>query len=707
MNICDHFKVVDYNAKRHRDGVLRLLGNSAYKFQIWSWQFSERILDPESISLVAESDRGEVIGFNGVMPVSVSEHGVLSPAIWSCDFVVDEKWRGAGVGKAIKKHLNQRHDRIMSLGISDMAVPVLEKSGWHKGSAVCSLRRYNGWDFERRILLRPWQWILACRYHKPRQPWLGNIEISENLPTKEELDALWMRVSSGYERIVARDASYVNWRYGKFPLGSYQFHVARMSGEIQGILVCRTHQRQSLLVDYIGPNKAIALKQALFSSWCAASSSSIYWAVTTSDTEWKDISLSFGFRITDEQRFYIRDLSSRYQDWTVMMGDSDGEFLAHARNAVTSSVQGEKRYTIINASTEQFGKLKDEWDALVANSDADPLFCSWAWQYNWWSVWARDLNLRLRLYLVRDDARHLVGIAPLFLTPLDGCSERHCGIHFIGTAQGIAPTVRTELNSFIWNINDDSVVNLLLEHLTKLSWQEWVFPDVRENSRFYEIIKKFMNENAWVCTKFRREDVYIIPTKCSFIDYLSGLGASTRLRLFNRRNIIVAKGEIELVDYRYKMNEFINILNRFHLPRWGKACFDTKATIFHERMAIDYGMENINASVILLDKIPISVLYDINVGHSIYNIQQGYKNDVSPKISLGTLHMGYAIERYCNDDDIGCYNLLVGRGKNSDYKDHLAPTRETIVSFTAVRSLRYLSISFCKRIVARAQRFLG
>jgi hypothetical protein len=59
--------------------------------------------------------------------------------------------------------------------------------------------------------------------------------------------------------------------------------------------------------------------------------------------------------------------------------------------------------------------------------------------------------------------------------------------------------------------------------------------------------------------------------------------------------------------------------------------------------------------------------------------------NLNSKVSLGTLHLGYAIERAFRDTEVFSYDLLAGAGKNTFYKSHF---RGEDVLFTTVEYVR-------------------
>jgi len=73
------------------------------------------------------------------------------------------------------------------------------------------------------------------------------------------------------------------------------------------------------------------------------------------------------------------------------------------------------------------------------------------------------------------------------------------------------------------------------------------------------------------------------------------------------------------------------------------------------------------------------------VDGKIYNIQLGFLDGLDKKISLGTLHLGYAIEMAFESEEIRSFDLLAGEGKKSNYKSHLAQKHATLESIQILR----------------------
>lgn len=340
-----------------------------------------------------------------------------------------------------------------------------------------------------------------------------------------------------------------------------------------------------------------------------------------------------------------------------------------ARSRSTHPDEEMLRVERLSAST--FAGMKDVWQELLSDSDADPLFMSWPWLFTWWETWGDILGLELALFGVFNRGDELVGLAPFYLhhfrSPL-GLNVRR--LHFVGNAWRISATVRTEYCGLIvrhgWT---DVVMQTVLRRLCSLRWQEMVVCDqsLQELLQWQETFDQLKQR---VTTVPRSIEAGVrIPTDGSFQRWLQQLGPNTRLKAYNRRRYLQERGELEFRHIEDgETDTFFRKLNNFHQRRWGKPCFQPDAVRFHQRLLGRLDVDQQALSVLEYNGQAVSVLYDIRAGGSQYNLQAGFEEDFDSKVPLGTLHLGYAIESGFNQPELVYYDLLAGRGKNSFYK---------------------------------------
>ena len=86
-----------------------------------------------------------------------------------------------------------------------------------------------------------------------------------------------------------------------------------------------------------------------------------------------------------------------------------------------------------------------------------------------------------------------------------------------------------------------------------------------------------------------------------------------------------------------------------------------------------------------LDNRILSVLYNVVIGDREYNLQLGFDQFFDrAKVSLGLLHLGYAIE-HAIGASVSQLDLLAGSGKKTHFKEKLAPCSRQLSCKHAIR----------------------
>ena len=350
---------------------------------------------------------------------------------------------------------------------------------------------------------------------------------------------------------------------------------------------------------------------------------------------------------------------------------------------------------VIDNSLE-FKELRDSWRQLTLESDANPLFLCWEWQYSWWKTWSETLSLKLFLLTAYYDGK-LIGVAPLYIDKIDiikGFPIKR--LQFIGNAWRKANTVRTEYLEFI-TCNEYSA-EVCEEFLKFISlspcWDELLICDLVEDSPTFSAINNKDLIGNWHVFKRDSEAGVKIPTVGDFSHYLTTLGKNMRLKLFNRRKTIAEMGTVHIQTLcGSEADQFFVHLNRLHQKRWGGDCFSGQSLEFHKSLIeLINDDECLELSLIVFENDAVSALYNIKIGNKIFNLQAGFIEEFHKKISLGTLHLGYSIEQAFNDDKITSFDLLAGEGKNSFYKARYKGDDVNFLTMQIVRKkrLKYL-----------------
>jgi hypothetical protein len=342
-------------------------------------------------------------------------------------------------------------------------------------------------------------------------------------------------------------------------------------------------------------------------------------------------------------------------------------------------------------SEADFSSMSKEWHHCVRGSSANPLFLGWPWLYSWWEVWSQMLGLELVLVGVYDDENELIGLGPFYRRAiLTAAGIRVYRLCLIGSTWRLAPTVRTEYCGLILPEGWEKEINeAILGFVGRLNWDEFVCTDATEDG-----MDQFLPQR-WSSTKRLRlisraiDNGIRINTQGSFDDWLGRLGKNTRLKAYNRRTYLNELGELTFGPHESGVDgDFFDCLNNFHRDRWGKPVFDRDAVRFHrlvlERLPLCGGRAELTA--LRYNGQCVSVLHDVVVGRWRLNLQAGFVEDFDSKVSLGSLHLGFAVESAFREQAVDFYDFLAGSGKTHFYKAHFQGEPVEFSTFQVVRS---------------------
>lgn len=315
----------------------------------------------------------------------------------------------------------------------------------------------------------------------------------------------------------------------------------------------------------------------------------------------------------------------------------------------------------------------------AANSPG--VFSSPAWISAWQESWGEEQELALLTPLDHQPARPRT----LFYSyrwqqvPL----LKFNTIFPAGISTSAAPSIRSE-----YFVVEDCDAASYLQAAMDYSWDQFFIPDLLLNSEFYQQLVTAAKNRGLVVRVQDVATTYAVDLQAnSFTSYLSRLGSNTRLKLFNKRKKLYQMGSVRLENVWPRLDEFIEILNRFHQVRWGKPCYQGRnlqqIKLFLHAIAAEGGEPEL--SVMYCNDRPISAVLDLQYRQRIYNIQSGYVEEFSGGISLGTLHFGFQLERAFESGAL-FYDFMAGNGKHGNYKASLATASDGFVSLMFVRN---------------------
>jgi hypothetical protein len=651
------------------------------------WQFEPRF--NATIKAVTARVNGLLIGFNATMPIKLNTIELTEiDAIWSCDFIVDKEYRKKGVGHLIKTELKQKFPiPTMALGISDPAIKVLKREGWQQLDGLKVYKKTLRPDSIKSLthyflgILQSATSILSIKTKSIHN--IYDVKRPRDLPSAIEIDILWQKVRSEYGNCIARNAEYMKWRYSKVLTKNYSFLTSyNNKGELSGLLVYRIQSSHLRVIDYLGSiTNSLPLRELLIT--------------LENFPQLKTISFNASNIVLTKQLIKLGYVQSSYQSkfacympydqnipqrWLLTAGDSDGEFI----QAIAEQNKTEKKhlplskFSLIYVNEIEFDQLKSQWQQLLDNSPVDKLFMSWLWMNTWWHTWKEKIretyNTELAIILIKKDDE-LVGIIPLYKITKSFAFITYTEYQLLGNAWRIIPSVRSEYIEPIFSHKFTS------ELMTKFAlWikslpinSTLIWPD-NPSKNLATIFSSFIDYGA----KINLNDK-------SFSHYITTLGKNTRLKGITRQKLLLKEypshqwGEFALS--RDDVDCFFELLNNFHIQRWGKVCFDEYAQKFHKHLILANSTLNFQLLYLKVDNQIVSVLFNIIIDNTVYNIQSGFDSLFSKKYSLGTMHLLFSIEQNFHQHKYAYFDLLAGQGLNTAYKNHYKGEKTTFVTY--------------------------
>jgi CelD/BcsL family acetyltransferase involved in cellulose biosynthesis len=328
------------------------------------------------------------------------------------------------------------------------------------------------------------------------------------------------------------------------------------------------------------------------------------------------------------------------------------------------------------------------WNRLLAASNADALFLSWEWLTQWWRCFAGALSAVADI-LAFYRGGELVGIAPFYRRRLvrSGLVPAS-SVQLIGVSwRDPGPMISEYLDVVAVAGESDAVrracVQILLQ---ERAWSEWVIGFTAAGRQWCEAFSWLDSAQQQYVRELDPVVSYQADLSNGFAAYLRALGQSTRRSVWGLRRRLAEQGKVtfELLAPEQIDGGFSD-LNRLHQLRWQRPAFTGAGLEFHTRVAQRLASRGeLAVSRLCVAGEVVSVLYDIRKGARQYNVNLGFNPAFNSKLSLGLVHLGYAMEAAA-DRQVGIYDFLAGSGQRSDYKRHLSQSSRTLSCVQVLR----------------------
>jgi Acetyltransferase (GNAT) domain len=329
-----------------------------------------------------------------------------------------------------------------------------------------------------------------------------------------------------------------------------------------------------------------------------------------------------------------------------------------------------------------------QWDDLLSRSAADPLFLSWQWLTQWWQCFGGTLagSPEIRAFY---RGAELVGIAPLYRRRM--------------VRNGVVPVSSMQLIGLSWRdpaplmseyldivaapgeaaaVRDACAASLLVQP----SWNEALIGFTAAGEEWCEAFRAHRAGPRQYIRELDRATSYQADLSAGFASYLRALGQSTRRSVFSLRRRLAEQGVVsfQLVPAQ-EIDSTVAQLNRLHQLRWQRPAFSGARLRFQAALVSRLGARGeLAVSRLSVGGEVVSVLYDIRKGNRQYNISMGFDPNLSSKLSLGLLHLGYALEAAA-ERGVTRYDFLAGSGRSRDYKRYLSQSQRALCCVQVLR----------------------
>ncbi|MGI8494771.1 MAG: GNAT family N-acetyltransferase [Pyrinomonadaceae bacterium] len=194
--------------------------------KFWDWHFLESpFAEPDNMPVWVAKDGAKIVGQLAAIPVKLKVGETQKSAIWILDFIVDENYRGKGIGKNLVGASEEFCPLGLGVNTSEQHAPaLLQKLGW---KIVGKISRYNKLLFPGEALrevsqIKPLRSILNAAFFpfRPKDKFdfsnpNSNVRLVENIDFS--FDELWLESKMNWSCGVARTSKILNWQYRRQP----------------------------------------------------------------------------------------------------------------------------------------------------------------------------------------------------------------------------------------------------------------------------------------------------------------------------------------------------------------------------------------------------------------------------------------------------------------------------------------------------------
>ena len=205
--------------------------------------------------------------------------------------------------------------------------------------------------------------------------------------------------------------------------------------------------------------------------------------------------------------------------------------------------------------------LEGDWNSLLIQSDADPLFLSWDWVQDWLESFNKS---DLFVVCVRDHSQKLLGIAPFYRCGWPEDTRGLCILRMIGDrgdAVGLGNICRRD--------HEVEFAAALIDGLSSITgWHALALDDLAENLSNRAFLQELRSRSSSIRERTTPNQVVTLPP--SWDEFLETLSRKHRANL-RRATQRSGKHEAEFsrAESAAEVREAMEGLIRLHTARWG------------------------------------------------------------------------------------------------------------------------------------------
>lgn len=302
-------------------------------------------------------------------------------------------------------------------------------------------------------------------------------------------------------------------------------------------------------------------------------------------------------------------------------------------------------------SLEEFKGLACQWEQLLGTVSGHSFFLTWEWLYYWAKHYLR--GNQLKILLVFDDCKRLIGIAPLYLrmTSVYGLiSVRE--LRLLGSE-----TVCSSYLDIVASERDKrAVCRSLYRYLFNDARNEWdilTFSDVSAESSTLDLWTALVDEAGKVGEVVGTSCCPVIRLPDDIETYRAGLGRNRRYTLQRKTKCLQRAGRMEYarITSSREIDAAFESLVSLHQQRWrtrangGVFANDVSRRFHREIVQVLSERGRVSLDLLTLDGRPIAAIYGFVYGKTYYYYLPGFDPAAAPKASPGLLLLHHCVEQ--------------------------------------------------------------